>query len=229
MNIKALPRRERPRERLARYGTEVLSSTELLAILLGSGTQNHTVIQLAADLLARFGSLKALAAASLAELCDVDGIGQAKALQIQAAFELSKRLNAVQEGDLLDRPELVYQLIHPQLERSEVEMLVVVLRDASRRCLRKEVVGRGTLTEVLIHPREIFHTAIRHRAHSVIIAHNHPSGRTIPSTKDLEMTRFLAEAGGVVGIELADHLIVAKGGFTSFYKEGMLRKGATVY
>lgn len=229
MNLKALPQRERPRERLCRYGTEVLSSIELLAILLGSGTQNRTVLELASGLLTRFGSLQALSAASLTELSEVKGIGQAKAVQIQAAFELSRRLGEVHEGEVLASPEKAYELIQPQLERRDVEMLLVLLRDTRKRCLHKEVIGKGTLTEVLIHPREIFNTAIRHRAHSIIVAHNHPSGRSDPSNKDLEMTRFLAQAGGVVGIELADHIIIGKNGFTSLFQAGLLRKGALSY
>ncbi len=227
--MKALPPRERPRERLSRYGTEVLSAIELLAILLGSGTPDRTVLQLAAGLLETFGSLQALASASLSELQQVKGIGQAKAIQIQAAFALSRRIEETAHESLVDEPEKVYQLIQPQLTRSEVELLVVVLRDVQRKCLHQEVIGKGTLTELLIHPREIFHTAIRHRAHSVIIAHNHPSGKPHPSAKDLEMTRLLAQAGAVVGIELSDHLIIGKEGYVSFYKAGLLRKGATHY
>ena len=229
MSMKALPSRERPRERLTRYGTEVLSSIELLAILLGSGTPDRTVLQLAASPLETFGSLQALSRASLSELQQVKGIGQAKAVQIQAAFALSRRLEETAHESLVDEPEKVYQLIQPQLTRSEVELLVVVLRDVQRKCLHQEVIGKGTLTELLIHPREIFHTAIRHRAHSVIIAHNHPSGKAAPSAKDLEMTRLLAQAGAVVGIELSDHLIIGKEGYVSFYKQGLLRKGALHY
>ncbi len=208
MNLKSLPPQERPRERLVRYGCEGLSSIELLAILLGSGTQKRSVLELAADLLSHFGSLAALADATLPELIEVKGIGEAKAVQLKAAFGLLGRLETKTPGALLDTPEKVYQLIRKELERQKAEVLMVVLRDVKKRCLHFEVISKGTLTEVLLHPREVFHLAIRHRAHSLIVAHNHPSGDPTPSTRDLKMTQLLVEVGKMVGIELSDHLIV---------------------
>ena len=222
MNLKCLPEQERPRERLARYGSDALSSIELLAILLGSGTQNRSVLQLAADLLGHFGTLNALAEASLEELKQVKGIGQAKAVQLKAAFGLFLRVEMKKRGVPLDTPESVYELICAELSHQKVEMLMVVLRDVRKCYIHREIIAKGTLTELLMHPREIFHLAIRHRAHSVIVAHNHPSGDPTPSTRDLEMTQLLAAAGKVVGIELSDHLIIGWEVFVSFYKRGLL-------
>lgn len=222
MNLKCLPPQERPRERLARYGSENLSTIELLAILLGSGTQNRSVLELAADLLGHFGSLHALCDATLEELKQVKGIGEAKAIQLKAVFGLLSRIEVKKQGILLDTPEKVYELIGSEIAGQKIEMLMVVLRDVRKCCLHREIISKGTLTELLMHPREIFHLAIRHRAHSLIVAHNHPSGDPTPSTRDLEMTHLLMAVGKVVGIELTDHLIVGREGFTSLFKKGLL-------
>ncbi len=222
MNLKNLPLEERPRERLMRYGSDGVSTIELLAILIGSGTQNRSVLELATDLLAHFGSLKALSEATLEELKQVKGIGQAKAIQIKAAFGLLYRIEAKSQGVSLDTPEKVYALIRDELSHQNLEMLMVILRDVRKCHLHREIISKGTLTELLMHPREIFHLAIRHRAHSLIVAHNHPSGDPVPSTRDLEMTHLLIAVGKVVGIELSDHLIVGCGSFTSFFKKGLL-------
>ena len=222
MNLKCLPPQERPRERLARYGSEGLSTIELLAILLGSGTQSRSVLELAADLLGHFGSLQAISDATLGELKEVKGIGEAKAIQLKAAFELIQRLEVKKAGLLLDTPEKVYGLIGSEIAGQKIEMLMVVLRDARKCCLHREVISKGTLSELLMHPREIFHLAIRHRAHSLIVAHNHPSGDPTPSSRDLEMTHLLIAVGKVVGIQLADHLIIGWTGYTSLFQRGLV-------
>lgn len=222
MNLKSLPLQERPRERFARYGSEGLSSIELLAILLGHGTQKRSVLELAADLLSHFGSVQALAEASLVELMEVKGIGEAKAVQVKAAFSLFSRVEQKPQSTLLDTPEKVYELIRRELEGQKIEMLMVVLRDVRKCYVHREVVSKGTLTELLAHPREVFHLAIRYRAHSLILAHNHPSGDATPSTTDLDMTKLLAAAGKVVGIELSDHIIVGNKSFISLFQKGLL-------
>ena len=163
MIVKDLPAEERPRERLARYGAEALSSVELLAILLGSGTQNRPVLHLAAELLAHFKTLDALADASLTELKAVKGIGSAKAIQLKAAVALFRRLDEKKEGCALDSPQKVYELISPELVHQKIETLMVILRDARRRLIHKEIISKGILSELLVHPREVFHEAIRHR------------------------------------------------------------------
>jgi DNA repair protein RadC len=224
MTLRSLPAKERPRERLARYGGEGVSTIELLAILLGSGTQERSVLELAAEVLRHFGSLKHLAEATIAELRQVKGIGLAKATQLQAAFQLFRRLAADREEVVLSSPRVVYQLIRSELEWEATEVLMLVLRDVKRRLVHREVLGRGTLTELLVHPREVFCSAIRHRAHTAIIAHNHPSGDPTPSLQDLEMTELLSAAGRVVGIDLVDHLIVGKNTFVSFYLQGRIQR-----
>jgi DNA repair protein RadC len=224
MNLKHLPLSERPRERLALHGPDAVSTIELLAILLGSGTQSRSVLELAADLLGHFGTLNTLADASLEELKQVKGIGEAKAIQLKAIFALLGRIEKKQMPLALHTPESVYELIRSELAHQKVEMLMVVLRDVRKGYVHREILSKGTLTELLMHPREIFHFAIRHRAHSVIVAHNHPSGDPSPSQRDIEMTQLLTAAGKVVGIELSDHLIVGSESFVSFYKKGLLSR-----
>jgi DNA repair protein RadC len=221
--LKNLPAEERPRERLARFGSEALSTIELLAILLGSGTQNRSVLQLAAELLAHFQSLRALSEATLQELQEVKGIGAAKAIQLQAAFALYHRREEISHL-LLDAPEKVYASIRLDLEEQKVEVLMILLRDVRRRLIHREILAKGTLTELLLHPREVYHAAIKHRAHSLIIAHNHPSGDPTPSKRDQEMTQILSGAGKVIGIPLADHLIIGRDSFVSFCERGLMQK-----
>lgn len=224
MNLKSLPQNERPRERMVRYGSDGLSAVELIAILLGHGTQSRSVLELAADLLVQFRTLQALAEASLQELQEIKGIGQAKAIQLKAAFALWGRLEGKERAPCLNTPESVYELVRSDLASQKIEMLMVILRDVRRRCIHREIIAKGTLTELLMHPREIFHTAIRHRAHSLIIAHNHPSGDPTPSKKDLEMTQILTTAATIVGIEIADHLVIGNGGYFSFAAKGLISR-----
>ena len=215
MNLKALPPSERPRERLVRYGAESLSTIELLAILLGSGTLGKTVLTLASDLLSHFGTLRALSQATLQELKQVKGIGVAKAIQLQAVFAAARRLEEKEDGALLDTPDAIYALVRGEMSDQKVEMLLILLCDVRRKLIHREILSKGTLTELLLHPREIFQTAIRHQAHSIVLVHNHPSGDPTPSTSDLEMTRNLVSVSKLVGIELTDHLIIGRRGYVS--------------
>ncbi|MBI5272457.1 MAG: DNA repair protein RadC [Chlamydiia bacterium] len=222
MILKSLPAADLPRERLARYGAEALSTIELLAILLSSGTKNLSVLELAAHLLGHFGSLRKISEASIPELCAIKGIGSAKAVQLQAAFAVAKRLEERADQEKLDHPQKVFQLIGTDLRNQKIEVLLVLLRDVRGCLIHQEVISKGTLTELLMHPREVFHLAIRHRAHSVIIAHNHPSGDPTPSRQDIEMTRMLVEAGRIVGIDVADHLIIGGKTYVSLAEKGLM-------
>jgi DNA repair protein RadC len=222
MNLKTLPAQERPRERLSRYGADALSTVELLAILLGSGTKNCSVLELAQKLLGHFGSLKNLSEATVQELTAVKGIGVAKALQLQAVFAAVDRIETQEVGYKLEKPEQIFKLIRSELSFQKVEVLMVLLQDVKKRLIHREILSKGTLTELIFHPREIFHMAIRHCAYSIVIAHNHPSGDPAPSIRDIEMTGILAKAGRVVGIELSDHIIVGKDSYVSLRQRQLM-------
>lgn len=221
--LKKLPASERPRERLAKLGESAISLTELIAIILGRGTKEKPVLELSAELIAAFPDLQALADASIPELLQIKGIGEAKAIQLKAAFALGKKLLKGNDGIaiLLDSPGKVFQLIRTEMPEGK-EAIMALLRDAKGQLIHREIIGIGTVSEVLMHPREIFHLAVKHRASSVIIAHNHPSGDPKPSERDQEMTKLLSAASGIIGIPLIDHIIVGKKEFVSLRSRGLL-------
>lgn len=221
--IHDLPQDERPRERLAKHGTEALSSTELLAIILGNGTRGMSVLHLAQQLLSHFGGLEKLVDATIAELCQIRGIGKAKALQLQSVFGLCKRMKSVTEEKkpIIDSPWHVYQLLKDTIALEKQEHFVVIMQDARGCMIKYEVVAMGTLTETLVHPREVFYPAIRNKAAAILVAHNHPSGDPEPSTEDLEITEKLYEAGLLMDIPLLDHIILVPQRFISLRERGL--------
>jgi len=224
MSIRDLPKQERPRERFAELGASHLSTIELIAILLGFGTKEHSALALASNLLTQFGSLEMLTEASLQELLAIKGIGMAKAIKLQAAFHLFKRMRPkFEDPSLIDAPEKALAELIPAMEEERTEVLFALFRDARRRLIHRELIGRGTLDSLLVHPREIYSSAIARRAHTIILAHNHPSGDPSPTDSDVSMTLNLKYVGEVVGIKLADHLIIGKRSrFYSFREHGYL-------
>lgn len=223
-SIQHLPQEDRPRERLVRFGSEALSAVELIAIILGSGTKSTPVLQLAQLLVSRFGSLEKLAEATIQELCDIKGIGQAKAVQLRAVFSLSQRLvrNGAPSKFKIEHPVHAYNLIKDELYGQTRELFIVILQDVKGCFIGHHIVAIGTLTQALVHPREVFYPAIRHKAVSIIIAHNHPSGDLTPSTQDIDLTTQLIDAGRMVGIPVNDHLIVADSGYVSLRQKTKL-------
>jgi DNA repair protein RadC len=223
MNLSKLPAQERPRERLLKWGPEALSLTELLAILLSTGTKNRSVLELSQEMVMRFGSLQALLEASIEELMEVKGIGPAKAIQLKAAFGIA--LKTHQKTFVAQDPihaKEAYELVRHELAGQKQEMLMVVLKDIKGRLIGLEKVSIGTLSDVLIHPREIFFPAVRHKASSMILAHNHPSGDPTPSNADLELTKHLIRSSRIMGIHLDDHLIIGSSSFISLRESGLL-------
>lgn len=221
--LRDLPSHARPRERLLDAGEGALSIVELIAILLGTGTRGKSVLQLSQELLETFGSLPALLDASIEELKVVKGIGNAKAIQLKAAFAIALRFRksySEQTKTALITSHDAYLLLKDKLEHLKQESLVVLLRDAKGQVISIQQVALGTLSQVLIHPREVFFHAVRQKAHSVIIAHNHPSGDPTPSTADLEITRRLISSGQVMGIPIDDHLIIGKDKYISLRERG---------
>ncbi len=203
---------DRPRERLVERGAKSLGTGELLAILLRTGLQGASAVEIGNQLVRRFDSLEALARAPLEELVKVKGIGRDKAVTLKAAFELAIRLSEEKrrESPVLDTPETLAALLRDEFSTKDIEHFVVVLLNTRRRLIRVEEVGRGLLNQVLVHAREVFRPAIAANAHSIVLAHNHPGGDPLPSESDIKMTRDLIRAGHLLKIEVLDHLILGR-------------------
>lgn len=221
--IHDLPEEERPRERLVKFGEQALSVQELLQLILGRGVAGESVAVMAQKLLAQFGSLQKLAEASIEELTSIKGIGLAKAAQIKAAVEMGRRLStqtpAYKKKELLN-PEKVAKLVRSKLKDYAKEHFYLIALDSRNWSIHE--VSLGTLNASIVHPRETFAEAIKSKAASVIIVHNHPSGDPEPSQDDLEITKRLVEAGKILGIEVVDHIIVAENKFLSFKEQGLI-------
>jgi DNA repair protein RadC len=221
--IRDLPKEERPRERLVKFGEQALSAQELLQLILGRGVSGESVVVTAQKLLTQFGSLQKLAEASIEELSSIKGIGLAKAAQLKAVFEIGRRLslqNVNYRGKEITNPEKVFNLIKSRLKDYHKEHFYVIALDSRNYSIAE--ISVGTLNENIVHPREVFTEAIKNRAASVIFVHNHPSGNPQPSEEDLEITKRLVEASKILGIEVLDHIIITKEGFFSFKEGGLL-------
>jgi len=222
--IHDLPVSERPRERLQKFGVESLSAQEILALILGRGISGESVMVTAQRLLSEFGSLKGIADASVEELSQVKGIGIAKASQIKAAFELANRLEGYSETakkPLVKTPEDVASLVKSRLKGKKREHFLALLLDTRNQLIKVSEISVGSLDTSVVHPREVFKEAISASAASVIFVHNHPSGDPTASEDDIKLTKRLAEAGEVVGIDVLDHIIIGDKNYLSLKREGL--------
>ena len=220
--IRDLPRQERPRERLQKFGPEALSAQELLALIIGRGIPKKSVMNIAQELLARFGNVKAIGQATIEELSQIKGIGLAKAAQIKASFELGRREELEPElknFDIKD-PEAVVKAIRASVKDKAKEHFKLILLNPRNKIIGISTISVGTLNASLVHPREVFKDAIVHSAASVVLAHNHPSGDPEPSEDDLKITKKLVESGKILGIEVIDHIIIGKNDYYSFRAKG---------
>jgi DNA repair protein RadC len=221
--IKQLPPELRPRERLLEAGPSALSDGELLGLLVGIGSREKTAVELAGEVISEAGSLHGLYDVSVHELMRVNGIGEAKACIILAAVELGRRIGQVRNPGrpVISSPADVERLLRGRIANLDRENFVVVLLNTKNEVIETSTVSVGTLGASLVHPREVFKPAVRASAASVILAHNHPSGKVEPSREDREVTKRLGEAAGILGIEVLDHVIVGDGYF-SMKEHGML-------
>jgi DNA repair protein RadC len=228
LKIREMPQAERPREKLAAHGPAALTNPELIAILLRTGVIGTNAIEVARELLERYGSLTGLSRCSVDELSKIRGIGFAKAVQLVAAFGLGQRLaRETLSNQKIDSPELVNELVGAEMRMLRKESLRVILLDTRYHLIRIQEVSTGSVNESIAHPREIFHPAVASSAYAVIVVHNHPSGDTSPSQADHSLTRRLAEAAELLQIKLLDHIIIGapangSGGYFSFKEAGVL-------
>lgn len=220
-----LPPTDRPRERLRALGAHALTTAELLALILGTGTHGRSALEAAQRILTRSGgSLRKLGQLPIATLTEFHGLGATKALAIHAALEVGRRLSAeaADEGEPMRGPRDVWRWYAPRMESLTVEEFHVAILDAQHRLERDVVVSRGILNSSLVHPREVFREAIAERAASIVLIHNHPSGDPNPSADDRAITSQLVAAGKLLDIPIQDHVVIGRGRYVSFAEAGLL-------
>ncbi len=224
MAISDWPVDDRPREKLLSKGSAALSDAELLAIFLRTGVSGKSAVDLARELLTRFGSLSALCAADEQALCEQIGMGQAKYAQLQAVMEMARRalMEKIARGSALNSPSAVREYLRLRLQALQHEVFVVLFLDAQNRIIAVEDLFRGTLTQTSVYPREVVKRALHYNAGAVIFAHNHPSGVAEPSHADETLTQALKQALALIDVRVLDHFIVAGCGVLSFAERGLL-------
>ena len=225
-SIKHWPEDERPRERLIKFGSNSLSDAHLLGILIGSGDRRakKNAVDLSRDLLNQFGTLENLDQATVTEICQVKGIGSAKAAQIKAALEVGKRMASkpMSTKNKLKSSQAFVNQFSPFLKNLKKEIVKIVLLDPKLQYIKDLTISEGSLNASIVHPREVMIPAIRESAASFALIHNHPSGDPTPSQQDFEITHRLNKTGKIVGIHMVDHIIIGGNGFFSFADEGLL-------
>jgi len=216
MKIKDISNDERPRERLKKHGAEVLSSSELLAIILGQGSKKENVIVMANKLLMNY-NLDVLSKLRISELKKNFGIGEAKACQIVACFELGRRSVSFNYDKkiVINSAEDIGKLFLPKMSHLKKENFRVVYLDSRKRAIKEETIFIGSLNASVVHPREIFEPAITEGVAAIILLHNHPSGDPTPSEDDLEITKQIVSSGKILGIEVLDHVIIGRNSYYS--------------
>ncbi len=222
--IKDWPEQERPRERLIKYGADKLQDAELLAILLRVGGIKDTAIDLARKLLKQFGGFRGLNSKSVSELCEIDGIGPAKAAQIKAALELGKRMVAedVKIKEKIESCDDVFQLVGPYMRDLTREEFKIILLNSRNNLILERTLFEGSLAESLVNTREIIKEALNQSAAGIIFVHNHPSGDPNPSSEDKHITQRLVNACKLVGIKPFDHIIIGNNQYYSFAEQGLI-------
>jgi DNA repair protein RadC len=222
MKLHDIDPENRPRERFIRSGPASLSSAELLALILRTGTKNSNIIDTCNHIIARFG-LEKLQDASIADLQQVKGIGTAKAMQIVSLFELNRRVNHTRNiNRKIHTARDVFEYMDGRIPDGTREHLFVLHLNTKNQIVKNDLISVGTLNASLIHPREVFKAAIRESSHAIILVHNHPSGDVEPSNADRQVTTLLKQAGSIIQIELLDHIIIGKTGWFSFRENALL-------
>ena len=224
MRVEELPVEDRPRERLRAFGPEVLSLSELVAIVIGSGTRERGATELAADLVTAFESIRELAGASIERLTRVSGMGVAKACRVRAAIELGRRVVKADRGKrrIVKCPEDAACLVMEDMKTLDREHFKVILLDSKNSVISIETVSVGTVNASIVHPREALKPALEKSATSMILVHNHPTGNVSPSREDILITRRFEKCGRILGIDIVDHIIIGDGDYRSMKESGYL-------
>ncbi len=228
--ISQLPDTERPYEKCERFGPQALSDAELLAVILRTGSEGVNVLDMSRDIIASLGSggIASLGSVSEADLQQIRGIGRVKALQIQCIAQLSKRISQAEIGCeaevKFNDPQTIAEYYMEDLRHETQEVIFLLCLSSKGSLLKKEIISRGTVNSTVINPREIFVSALRHRAAAVIMMHNHPSGDPTPSGADIELTRNVRRCGEMLGIVLLDHIVVGDHRFVSMKMEGLMEE-----
>jgi len=224
MAIPDWPEGERPREKLLTRGAKALSEAELLAIVLRTGMRGKSAVDLGRELLQQFGSLSILLASDLERLLRVQGLGLAKAVQLQAVIELARRAleEQLKSRNNISSPQAVRDFLRLELLRQDKEVFFGIFLDAQNGVIAAEELSNGTLTQTTVFPREVVKRALHHHAAAVIFAHNHPSGLAEPSRADEALTQALKQALALVDVKVLDHFIVGRGEPMSFAERGIL-------
>jgi len=225
LKIKDIPQNERPKEKLLTYGADSLSNSELLAIILRTGTQGENVLQLSSRLLSELEGLDGILSASFNEITSIKGIKEGKASQILALSELFRRfrtLKAMKKYVKINSPKDLADLLMGEMNELTQEVLKVVLLSTKNMIIGTKDVFKGSLNTSIVHPREIFKQAINKNSASIIICHNHPSGDPTPSKEDINITLRIKECGDIIGIKLVDHIIIGNNKFVSLKERGLI-------
>ena len=222
--LRDLPKEERPRERLKKVGVDNLSLSELLALVIEKGGKGENVLSIAQNLLSRFGNLAKIKEASIEELEQVSGIGFATACKLKAAFKLGEKAQNItaKYGQKIQSAKDVFEFLKNDLGNKKKEHFRALSLDSRNQLIGIDDVSIGTINANLVHPREVFKTAIQHLAVSIVIVHNHPSGDPEPSEDDIRSTKRLVEAGKLIDIDVLDHIIIARDKFFSFKDKEMI-------
>lgn len=221
--IRDMAEHDRPRERLCKVGAEVLSTAELLAIVLRNGTQGESVLRMAERLLIQFDNLPGLARATITELMETKGVGEAKAAEIKAALEIGRRLvaSAPEERPRVSSPDDAFHLLKSEMMFLDQEHLRLILLDTRNKVLRTPTIYIGSLNTSVIRIGELFRAAIRENAAAFIVAHNHPSGDPSPSPEDINVTRQIVQAGKLLDVDVLDHIVIGHNRFVSLKQRGL--------
>jgi len=223
IKVKELPEENKPREKLIRYGPDVLGIPELVSIILNTGYRDENVLELSHRVIKEYGSRAIACEKNVGRLMEILGIPLVKACQIVACFELGRRFFQEEPGKMptIRGPEDVYLYLE-DMRKLKKEQFRGLYLNARNKIIHDEVISIGTLTANLVHPREVFQPAIEYLACGVVVAHNHPSGDPEPSDDDLEITRKLASVGKTMDIELLDHMIIGSKRYVSLKEKGIL-------